>query len=180
MKNCFARFNVFLLIIAMAVGAGCKSSQEKKEAKTDEKAEKKPMSTLQLHMEINPDGSDRNGPVSVYRDNPTVINVWRAPFLDQAHILEASVIDQFGSFAIKIRFDPYVGQRLFEQATSNYRGQRIAIFSQFGEARWLAAPKVTKTISDGVLIFTPDATREEADRIVLGLNNFIKELKKKS
>jgi hypothetical protein len=179
MKLCFARFNIFLLIITMAFGAGCKTSQEKKEAKDQEKSEKKVMSTLQFHMEINPDGSDRNGPVSIYRDNPTVINVWRSPFLDQTHMVEASIIEQFGSFAIKIRFDTYMGQRLLEQATNTYRGQRIAIFSQFGEARWLAAPKITKVITDGVFIFTPDATREEADRIVLGLNNMIKQIKKK-
>ena len=178
MKNCFARFNIFLLIITMALVGGCKTSQEKKDAKKEDKAEKKQMSTLRFHMEINPDGTERNGPVSVYKDNPTVINVWRAPFLDESHIDEASIIDQFGSFAIRIKFNSYMGQRLLEQATNTYRGQRIAIFSQFTEARWLAAPKITRTISDGVFIFTPDATREEAERIVLGLNNLIKEIKK--
>jgi hypothetical protein len=35
-----------------------------------------------------------------------------------------------------------------------------------------------KRISDGVLVFTPDASREEADRIVLGLNNVAKEAQK--
>ena len=39
------------------------------------------------------------------------------------------------------------------------------------EARWLAAPRISQRIKDGVLVFTPDATREEAERIVRGLNN---------
>lgn len=181
MKLCFARFNIFLLIISMAVAAGCSTSDEKKkESKKEESSEKKLMSTLRFHMEINPDGSDSNGPVSIYRDNPTVINIWRRPFLDETHIEEASVIEQFGSFAIRVKFDAYMGQRLLEQATNTYRGQRVAIFSLFTEGRWLAAPKITKTITDGVFIFTPDATREEADRIVLGLNNMIKQIKKKN
>ena len=37
--------------------------------------------------------------------------------------------------------------------------------------RWLGAPRVTHRIKDGVLIFTPDTDREEAEQIVLGLNN---------
>lgn len=180
MKLCIARFNIFLLIISMAIAAGCSSDgDKKKDSKKEEPSEKKLMSTLKFCMEINPDGSDRNGPISVYRDNPTVLNVWRAPFLDETHLEEASVIEQFGSFAIRVKFDAYMGQRLLEQATNNYRGQRIAIFCLFTEGRWLAAPKITKTITDGILIFTPDATREEADRIVLGLNNMIKQIKKK-
>jgi hypothetical protein len=36
--------------------------------------------------------------------------------------------------------------------------------------RWLAAPRITGRIADGRLEFTPDATRDEAERIVHGLN----------
>ena len=64
--------------------------------------------------------------------------------------------------------------------TSQYKGQHIAVFSQFGDARWLAAPQITQQISDGVFVFTPDATMEESERIVRGLNNIAKEIKKKS
>jgi hypothetical protein len=35
---------------------------------------------------------------------------------------------------------------------------------------------MTKRIVDGKLVFTPDATREEADRIVRGLNKIAKEM----
>ena len=33
------------------------------------------------------------------------------------------------------------------------------IYSLFTEGRWLAAPKITSSIKDGTLLFTPDATR---------------------
>ena len=42
--------------------------------------------------------------------------------------------------------------------------------------RWLAAPVISHRISDGVLVFTPDATREEAEEIALGLNNVSKKV----
>ena len=70
------------------------------------------------------------------------------------------------------------GTALLEQCTTRNRGRRIAIFSQFGEKmkdyRWLAAPVISRRITDGVLVFTPDATREEAEEIAAGLNNVAK------
>jgi hypothetical protein len=42
------------------------------------------------------------------------------------------------------------------------------------DCRWLAAPVISHRIGDGVLVFTPDATREEAEEIALGLNNVAK------
>ena len=51
----------------------------------------------------------------------------------------------------------------------------MPIFCQFGEklgkARWLAAPVISRRNSNGLLVFTPDADREEAAEIELGLNN---------
>jgi len=73
---------------------------------------------------------------------------------------------------------------LLEQRSVDSRGQRFAIFCQFGpdlkESRWLAAPIVARRITDGVLVFTPDATRAEAEEIVLGLNNIARVVKKKT
>jgi len=72
-----------------------------------------------------------------------------------------------------------------ESITTANRGKRIAIFTQFGvekaaKQRWLAAPMIARRLTDGVLIFTPNATREEADEIVLGLNNVASKIKKRS
>jgi hypothetical protein len=44
------------------------------------------------------------------------------------------------------------------------------------ESRWLAAPVIPRRISNGVLTFTPDASREEADLIAIGLNNVAKKV----
>ena len=74
---------------------------------------------------------------------------------------------------------------LLEQYTSANPGKHMAIFSQFhragtedqNESRWLAGPRITGRISNGVLIFTPDATLEETQLIALGLNNMSKKLK---
>ena len=53
--------------------------------------------------------------------------------------------------------------------------RRLAIAAQFGEKevqmRWLAAPVIRKRVTDGILAFTPDASREETELIVRGLNN---------
>jgi hypothetical protein len=56
-------------------------------------------------------------------------------------------------------------------------GRRVAIWSKWTEGRWLAAPQVRKPIEDGYIAFAPDATREEAERIVRGLNNVAIKLK---
>jgi hypothetical protein len=160
------RFNSYLLLALVALcGAGCKS-MKKKEA-----------TTLRLHQEVNADGGQRSSPVPVYRASPMYVNVEKEPFMNEEHVTKASVIDALGSFQIMVQFDRR-GTWLLEQYTTAHRGRRIGIFSLFGEARWLAAPMMNKRISDGVLVFTPDASREEADRIVLGLNNVAKEAQK--
>ena len=62
---------------------------------------------------------------------------------------------------------------------ARYRGKHLVIFSYFDQGRWLAAPLITGKNSTGLLTFTPDATREEAERIVRGLNNVAKKLEQK-
>jgi preprotein translocase subunit SecD len=165
MASRVVRFNSYLLLALVALCAvGCKSMK------------KKDATTFRLHQEVNPDG-DRSSAVPVYRASPMYVNVENGPFITEGHIAKASVIEALGSFQIMVQFDRR-GTWLLEQYTTAHRGRRIGIFSQFGDARWLAAPVMNKRIADGVLVFTPDASREEADRIVLGLNNVAKEAQK--
>src|SRR4051812_11866723 len=166
MRICIKTFNTYLLIALFAIGpgSGCKSLGRKKEA-----------STLRLHLEVTPDGTDRNEPVPIYRANPIFVNVEKQAFLNEGTITKASVVDVMGGFAIFVQYDRK-GTWLLEQYTTANKGRRIAVMSQFGEVRWLAAPVITKRISDGAFVFTPDATRQEADRIVRGLNNVAKEM----
>jgi preprotein translocase subunit SecD len=124
----------------------------------------------------------RSETAEVYRDSPIRFTIDKNPFLTEANVKSAKVIDVTGGFALEIEFDRQ-GSWLLEQYTSN-RGKHILVASQFfnpGEekinlGRWLAAPQINTHITDGRFSFTPDATREEADRIAQGLNNVAKKL----
>ena len=52
--------------------------------------------------------------------------------------------------------------------------------TKLNEGRWLAAPYIHNRTGDGVLLFTPDATRQEADNIAFGLNNVAKKIEAQS
>src|SRR5436190_1878524 len=167
------RFNIYLILcFAVGLTAGCK---------TEESQRNKQLSTIQLHQEMNPDPMGRTEEIAVYREQPVSFIVSKEPFLNHASIKEAKVIDVMGGFALRIEFDQE-GSLLLEQYSSASRSRHIAVFSQWDDTpeeklnhgRWLAAPKIQTHITDGVFIFTPDASREEAEKIVLGLNNVAK------
>jgi hypothetical protein len=164
------RFNLYLAgMLLVAVLAGCKSP---------ERQEKKRVSTLRIHLQTNLTSTNRTETISVFREQPMRFQIERVPIVSEGDLLEASTIDVIGGFAIRLKFDQR-GSRLLEEATGKNPGKHLVIFSQFAEApdyhlntgRWLAAPRIEHRISDGLLQFTPDATREESDAIVKGLNN---------
>lgn len=168
------RFNLYLaLLVALGLVSSCKSTGSE---------DKKVLSTLRLHQEMNPDPMGRTEKVEVYRESPIQFTVDKTPFLTEASVKEAKVIDVTGGFALEIQFDRQ-GSWLLEQYTSK-PSRHILVASQFfnpGEdkintGRWLAAPIVRTHITDGRFIFTPDATREEAQRIAAGLNHVAKKL----
>jgi preprotein translocase subunit SecD len=171
MKICWPRFNIYLsLALVAAVVCGCRTSRESKE--------KKSLSTLRLHLETNRDTSGFNQAVPIYRAHPFMVNVEKIPFLNESNLSDARVVDVVGGYALRVQFN-HAGSALLEQYTATNRGKRIAVFCQFGEdlkeVRWLAAPVISRSIGDGVFVFTPDATREEAELIALGLSNDIKQ-----
>lgn len=176
MKMDLTRFKLCLaLAMAAAMLAGCQTAASKPKGL---------IATLRLHLQVNSDRSDRSTQVPIDRSAPIMLNVDKAPFLTEENVANASVVDQVGVFALRIEFDSS-GTKTLEQYSTAYRGRCCAIFSQFGEkdqsqARWLAAPVFTRTISDGVLIFTPDASREEAERIARGLVNLSRQIQKKT
>jgi hypothetical protein len=165
------RFNIYLLLsLAAAFGVGCLTLN-----KPD-----KQMSTLRVHLEANPDESSYTTSVPIYREKPVSITVDKIPFLTELDVSEAKVIDVMGGFELSIKFNKH-GSWLLEGYSTGNLGKHFAVFSQFGktakESRWLAAPTFSRRITNGGMIFTPDATREEAERIVLGLNNVAKKAK---
>jgi len=135
------------------------------------------MATIRLHLEVNQDGTGGNGPVEVTRSKFRV-NVDKEPFLVEGDVARAAVIESVGGFAIQINFNSEALFKL-DMMTSSHKGKHIAILCQYPKgkttpksfSRWVAAPMITKRIANGIFIFTPDCTREEADRLVLGLNN---------
>jgi preprotein translocase subunit SecD len=148
-----------------------------------ERAHKRVAATLAVHLETGASNGDRAMTISLFRNNPLQMMVEKNAFISEAFISEAHVISVMDGFAITIQFDRR-GSLLLEQYSAGNRGRRLAIHAEFGkdleQNRWLGAPLISKRISDGVLTFTPDATREEADQIVLGLNNVAKKVHDKS
>jgi preprotein translocase subunit SecD len=173
MKISRHRFNIYLLVtLATVAVCGCRS--------TGDKQSKKLLSTLRLHWETTRNGSKSSERVPIYRAQPVWLTVEEAPFLTEANVEAAKVVEGEGGFELHIQFDD-TGTALLEAATVENHGKRMAIFSQFGdkidEHRWLAAPVISHRISDGVLVFTPDTSREEAEVIAQGLNNVAKKVR---
>jgi preprotein translocase subunit SecD len=161
-------FNIILLSLVLA--AGCQTTNDSK----------KERSSIRLHIEVNQDGTTFSRAVPIYRAQPVLVNVESSPFADERDVERAEVIDLMGGFAIQLQFGRH-GQWMLENVTRSNPNHRVAVFSDFREdSRWLGAPLITRPIADGVFTFTPDATREEAGRLVRGLNNFAAEVKKKS
>lgn len=169
----FVRFNLYLCLAASLVFASaCHSTPEEKK----KKKEAKELAYLEFHLEVNRDGSADNEEVTINRSSPFTINVDKMPFITSADVDEAVIVDEFGGFVIRVKFD-WRGTQLLDGATSSNHNKRIAIFARWPESRWLASPIIAKRIGDGVFTFTPDCSREEAEHIVHGLNNVAKKAK---
>jgi len=79
---------------------------------------------------------------------------------------------------VEVKFEEIAGWRL-EQSSSANPGKHLAIFAQWPDkpgddkkaaGRWLAAPLILRRIATATLVFAPDASREEMDKWVAGLN----------
>jgi hypothetical protein len=169
MKVCARRFNVYFTLAAMlALLGGCQ---------TDKKNEK--IGALYIHIQAPALSTSES--VSVLRSTPVLVRVTHDPILTGANILGAKVVAAHGGFAIEVQFDQN-GTLVLEQYSGSNSGRHFVIYGQWGntvaDGRWLAAPTITQRISDGVLTFTPDCSREEADKLVAGLNVAAKKTQK--
>jgi len=167
------RFNIYLLLaLVLGLACGCRSPETKR---------KQAVTHMMFQLEVPRGAPGNNEQVQVYRGNPMLLNVQKEPFLTDANVLKAKVLDDVGGFSIEIQFDRD-GTILLEQRTVANRGGHYAIVCQWAVApdwqlntgRCLAAPQFNRRITNGLIVFTPDATREEADEIVIGLNNVAK------
>jgi preprotein translocase subunit SecD len=162
------RFNLYLMLgVVLALTPGCQTPDEEKE-----------LATLRLHLESSRQSAEYGTRVPVYRAKPVMVTVDKGPFLTEANVAEARVVEVLGGFDLQVKFDRQ-GTWLLESYSGANPGKRIAIFSVFGgkttnQSRWIAAPVLPGRITSGVLAFPPDASREEAEQIALGLNNAAK------
>lgn len=158
------RFNIYLLALAL-LGCGCATTGS---------SSSKPMALLTVNVETTREAEGKSEAITFSRAHPIPITIQASPVVNETHIAEASLVDGFAGYTMVLQLTP-MGTHLLEQYTLMYPGRRFAIAVQFGEktkqARWIAAPVIKKRISDGVLAFTPDASREEAELIVKSLNN---------
>lgn len=156
--------------MAAALVCGCQTNKKKDE-----------ISMLRVHLQASPHTVGATVNITVLRSNPVSVTIAHDPILTEASVVAAHVIETPGGFAVEIQFDESATLML-EQYSSANPGLHFVIFGQWGEkaadGRWLAAPLITRRIANGQLAFTPDITRAQADRFVLGLNNVAKKAKK--
>jgi hypothetical protein len=174
MKVCARCFNVYFAVMAATMLlCGCQTGHH---AKADKKT-----AALNVCIEASsgPEGTSQT--VSVLRADPVAVTIDPNPVLTEAGIIAARIIESPGGFAIEVKFDESSTWTL-EQFTAANPGRHLVIEGQWGDkpanSRWLAAPLITHRIDNGVLSFTPDASRDEADQLVLGLNNVAKKIQK--
>jgi len=146
---------------------------------TDKNKDK--VAALRVHLQVNPNDAGVTSTVTVLRSDPVSVTIGQDPVLTEANILAARIIDTPGGFAMEIQFDESATLMLEQYSAAN-PGRHFVIFGQWGpklvNGRWLAAPLITRRLSNGLLAFTPDISRSEADQLVLGLNNVAKQIHK--
>jgi hypothetical protein len=171
MKVYTQRFNIFFALgMAATLVCGCQTDKTKGQ-----------ISVLRVHLQANQNTVGATVPVTLLRSNPVSVTIAQDPILSEANVIAARTIETPGGFAVEVQFDES-SSLMLEQYSSANPGLHFVIFGQWGEkiadGRWLAAPLITHRIPNGQLAFTPDITRAQADRLVLGLNNVAKQLKK--
>jgi hypothetical protein len=189
MKSCLRSFNIFLLAAGVTLAGGCGLNHL---------GMKKEHSSLRVYLEGSPAESSL---VYVTRAK-TPMYVAAEPFLTEEDVSRAKLVDNpDGTFDIQVTFNDH-GAIVLDMTTTPNRGKHLIIFSHFppkgwkqpqdqggdsvekpepGQPRisgWLAAPLIRTGLSNGSLKFTPDATHDEAERIVRGLNNMVSDMDK--
>lgn len=168
------RFNLYLLLVLVAMSAdGCAWTKKKI----------KDVAGIRIHVEAPVQVTGKTETIRVLRSQPVAVLVDEDPMVTERNIIAATLLETPGGFAVRVKFDE-TGSWMIEQATAGNPGKHMAVYGQWGdtisEGRWLAAPVITHRIADGTITFTPDASREEAVKLVEGLNHTAKLLNSKT
>src|SRR5690242_10337884 len=108
------RFNIYFMA-ALAMAAVCFVGCGATGLDTD----KNPMAVLSLHLESNPDMPELSSPVPIYRESPVMVNVEKNPFLTEADLAGAKVVNVLGGFAIQLKFDERARWTLEQYTAAN-------------------------------------------------------------
>ena len=144
------------------------------------KKEKKPklIKSVRIYVETKHDIEERSLPAVVGRSSPMKFLVEKLPILNEVHVENAVLLDQPGSFQVMIKFNS-LGSRILESYTAAAAGRHLLVMTEIEEeGRWIAAPLIRRRLGDGKLVFTPDASREDMDRLVKGLNQLVEKNRK--
>lgn len=155
---------VFWFALALLAGPAPAAAKEKKP---------KDPAFLRIYFESPRDTTSRAMEAKVGRSDPMSIRVEKLPILSESHLKIIEVVDLGGGPSLRLTFNR-TGRRLLENYTATGVGRRLVVQTQFEEMRWLAAPRITRRIADGILVFTPDASPEELDRLVRGVTKALK------
>jgi len=135
--------------------------------------DKKPPGILRVHVESETSSAGSTKTISILRSKPVLVNISLEPILTEADVTGAKIIGPDGAFDVQITFKDTAGWQL-EQYSATNPGKHLVIFGQWGDkpadGRWLAAPLIHRRMAGGVLTFTPDATHEEMETWVKGLD----------
>lgn len=169
----FRRLGLALAALLALAASAAAATSTNTAAKGREKKPKDP-EFLRVYFESPRDTTARAMEARVGRSRPMVITVEKLPILSESHIKIVEVVSGEGGHSLRITFNR-MGRRLLENYTATGIGRRLVLQTQFDEeARWLGAPRITRRISDGILLFAPDATPEELDRLVRGVTKWVK------
>jgi hypothetical protein len=168
------RFNLYLtMLLALALICGCASDKKKKD---------QPVGMIRIHVESQANLPDGGQTISVLRTEPLQVTISKIPILTEQNVIRVALLESPGGPSIEIKFDES-GMWTLEQFTSANPGRHLAVFGQWSndtkDGRWLAAPLITQRIGDGILAFTPDMSREEAKKFVIGLSATVKKIQAK-
>jgi hypothetical protein len=168
MNFCARRFNLYLTLLLAVVICGCGTFKKKPPEK---------VSAVRVHLEAPVSVPGKTRTVTVLRDTPVIVTVDIDPILTEQSLISAGLVETPGGFAVRLQFSE-TGGWMLEQATAGNPGKHLVIFGQWGEkmseGRFLAIPLITARNPTGLLSFTPDASREEVQQFVDGLNNVVR------
>lgn len=156
-------FNIILCGSLLIVASGCNTNAKSKILAKDG-------TLMAFHMEMASGYGESTMPVQIGRLNPVKMTVQQSPFIREINVLKAEAWDTTdGGIAIRLELDR-IGRKHLETASMLHRGARVAVQAIFPEPRWIDIMKLDRHMGDGIIILYPDASPEETDRIVSGLN----------